>query len=75
LLHHGGEIVAIVVPLPGSVIHLVESSRAVGSGGRQGTGLLSIWMLWVSCVFLFLLFSGDQFLKVSAPIFVGRIFK
>jgi len=32
-------------------------------------------MLWVSCVFLFLLFSGDQFLKVSAPIFVGRVFE
>jgi hypothetical protein len=45
------------------------------SAARGGTARasFSIWMLQVSCVFLFLLSFGDQFLKVSAPIFVDRV--
>jgi len=51
----------------------VRQLPAIRRARRHGTASFSIWMLQVSCVFLFLLSFGDQFLKVSAPIFVDRV--
>jgi hypothetical protein len=63
----------------GSKKGMAKCSSIVQGGGKRRCGMapasLSIWMFRVSRVYLFLLLSGDQFLKVSAPIFVGRVFE
>jgi hypothetical protein len=52
-------------------------SSIVQGGGKRRGGMpqasFSIWMLRISCVFLFLLLFGDQSSKMQAPIFVGRV--